>query len=193
MPQLTNPKQEAACQLRANGGELRSSYEKAGYGGKQANAVRFFKQPHIVERVQEIVQQRFEDERKAREIATQEAGIDKSWVLKRLKYLTDISLQKVEIMRHGKLTGVYGAMDGPTAVKCLTLATQIGGLIVHRHELGGPGDFARMTDDELNGALVQQAQALGLPEEAIAGLLTHQRREGRSGGVRLKIIDCCLK
>lgn len=175
MPALTDPRWERACQLRANGGELVKSYLDAGYSGQPGNAVRFFKKPQIVERIQEIVQNRFEDERKAREIATQEAGIDKSWVLKRLKYLTDISLQKVEIMRHGKLTGVYGAMDGPTAVKCLTLATQIGGLIVHRHELGGPGDFARMTDDELNGALVQQAQALGLPEEAIAGLLTHQK------------------
>jgi hypothetical protein len=173
MPALTNPRWESACQLRANGGEVRVSYEKAGYTGQIANAVRFFKQPHIVERVQEIVQERYEDERKAREIATQEAGIDKAWVLKRLKYLTDISLQKIEIVRRGRVIG-QGAMDGPTAVKCLTLATQIGGLVVQRHEIGAPGDFQRMSDEELSDSLAAQAEALGIPEDAIAGLLTHR-------------------
>jgi hypothetical protein len=172
MPAFTNPRWEAACHERARGGDVAASYAAAGFKDNPAAATMFFKRPHIVERIQEIVQERYEDERKAREIATQEAGIDKSWVLKRLKYLTDISLQKVEVVRRGKPTGVYGAMDGPTAVKCLTLATQIGGLVVQRHEIGAPGDFQRMSDEELNESLVAQAQALGLPEDAIAGLLT---------------------
>jgi hypothetical protein len=180
MPALTDPRWERACQLRANGGELVKSYAEAGYGGKPANAVRFFKKPQIVERIQELVQERYEDERKAREIATQEAGIDKSWVLKRLKYLTDISLQKVEVVRRGKPTGLYGAMDGPTAVKCLTLATNIGGLVVQRHEIGAPGDFQRMSDEELNESLVLQAQALGLPETAIDRLLTFKGDAGEA-------------
>ena len=170
MPILSDPRYETACQERARGGDIAASYRAAGFKGKPASATTFFKRPEIVHRVQEIIQDRYEDERKSREIATQEAGIDKSWVLKRLKYLTDISLQKKEIVRHGKVVG-YGAQDGPTAVKCLTLATQIGGLIVHRHELGGPGDFARMTDDELDMALVEQAKGLGLPEDAVTRLI----------------------
>jgi phage terminase small subunit len=51
------------------------------------------------------------------------------------------------------------------------------GLFIERHEIGGPGDFARMTDDELHQALVGQAEALGLPEDAIAGLLTYRKAE----------------
>lgn len=51
------------------------------------------------------------------------------------------------------------------------------GLFIERHEIGGPGDFARMTDDELQQALVGQAEALGLPEDAIAGLLTYRKTE----------------
>jgi hypothetical protein len=173
MPALTDPRWERACQERAQGGDVAASYLAAGFRGKPAAATTFFKRPDIVERVQEIIQDKYEDERKAREIATQEAGIDKAWVLKRLKYLTDISLQKIEIVRRGRVIG-QGAMDGPTAVKCLTLATQIGGLVVQRHEIGAPGDFQRMSDEELSDSLAAQAEALGIPETAIAGLLTHR-------------------
>ena len=42
---------------------------------------------------------------------------------------------------------------------------------VQRHEVGQPGDFARMSDEELDGALAEQARALGLPEEAVGRLL----------------------
>ena len=174
MPALKEPRWERACQLRAAGGGITASYEGAGYAkGGPGNAVKFFRRPEIVQRVQEIVQDGYEDERKSREIATQEAGIDKAWVLKRLKYLTDLSLQKKEVRKGGQVVG-YTASDGATAVKCLTLASQLGGWLVQRHELGGPGEFSRMTDEELGDSLVTQAQALGLPEEAVARLLTFQ-------------------
>jgi hypothetical protein len=39
--------------------------------------------------VNEIAADRYEDERKTREIAVNEAGLDEAWIIKRLKYLTD--------------------------------------------------------------------------------------------------------
>jgi len=48
------------------------------------------------------------------------------------------------------------------------------GMFVQKMEVGGPGDFARLSDDELNDALAEQAKALGLPDDAIAGLLTYK-------------------
>ena len=51
---------------------------------------------------------------------------------------------------------------------------RIGGLIVERHEVGDPGEFARMTDEELDAALTTQAKALGLPQEAIDVLLLNR-------------------
>ena len=48
---------------------------------------------------------------------------------------------------------------------------RISGLIVERREVGDPGEFARMTDEELDAALAAQAKALGLPQEAIDVLL----------------------
>lgn len=45
------------------------------------------------------------------------------------------------------------------------------GLFIERHEVGGPGDFSRMTDEELNEALREQAASLGLPDDAVGQLL----------------------
>lgn len=46
------------------------------------------------------------------------------------------------------------------------------GLFIERHEVGDPGEFARMTDDELNSTLGKFARAAGLPESAVVRLLT---------------------
>lgn len=43
---------------------------------------------------------------------------------------------------------------------------------IQQHEHGAPGDFARMSDDELDGELVKQAKALGLPVAAIRRMLS---------------------
>ncbi|MDO8399344.1 MAG: hypothetical protein Q7T45_16135 [Bradyrhizobium sp.] len=120
----------------------------------------------------EITADRYHDERKTREIAANEAGLDEAWILKRLKYLTDVSLQGRPIKNNGVPTGESTKPDGPTAVKCLTLAAKIKGMLVHRHEVGDPGEFSRMTDEELDLALIECSKALGLPDEAIQKLLT---------------------
>lgn len=46
------------------------------------------------------------------------------------------------------------------------------GLFIERHEIGDPGEFARMTDDELNNTLGKFARAAGLPESVVARLTT---------------------
>jgi hypothetical protein len=48
---------------------------------------------------------------------------------------------------------------------------RISGLIIERHEVGAPGEFAQMTDADLDNCLRQQACALGMSDEAIASLL----------------------
>ncbi len=176
MPEFANPRWEKACQERASGKPIGASYAAAGYHGSTISATKFFKRHEIASRVTEIIADKYEDQRQIREIAVKEAGIDEGWIVKRLKYLADISLQGYPIKRRGPdgrmvATGELGKPDGPTAVKCLTLAAQMRGLLVQRHEVGGPGDFARMSDDELDSALVEQAKGLGLPEEAVTRLI----------------------
>ena len=46
-------------------------------------------------------------------------------------------------------------------------------MFIDRHEIGEPGQFARMTDEELEASLATQVRALGLPEEAIDLLLSN--------------------
>jgi hypothetical protein len=54
----------------------------------------------------------------------------------------------------------------------LRTAARIQGMLIDRREIGEPGDFARMTDEELDTALIEHSRALGLPEEAVQKLLT---------------------
>jgi hypothetical protein len=49
---------------------------------------------------------------------------------------------------------------------------RISGLIVERREVGDAGEFARMTDEELDASLAKTARALGLPEILIEQLLS---------------------
>ena len=175
MPALRKPGHEIVCQVLAAGKTQREAYLAAGYSYRPANAHRLCTSPAIAARVDEIVAHRYEDERKAREIAVKEAGIDEAWIFKRLKYLTDVSLQGRPIKLNGVPTGENTKPDGPTAVKCLTLAAKIKGLLANRHEIGDPGEFARMSDEELDACLRAQGRALGLPEDAIKKMLS--RRE----------------
>src|SRR6476661_2052451 len=172
MSALPKANHEMVAQALAVGKSQREAYQVGGYIYKAANAHRLCKSPAISARVREIVAHRCEDQLEAREIATAQAGIDEAWILKRLKYLTDISLQGRPIKRDGVPTGEHTKPDGPTAVKCLKLAAQLLGLLVWRHEVGDPGEFARMTDEELDAALIEQSKALGLPDEVVQKLLT---------------------
>lgn len=177
MPSLLKAKHEMVAQALAAGKTQREAYQAGGYSYRPANAHRLCTDPAIESRVNEIATHRYEDERRAREIATNEAGLDEAWILKRLKYLTDISLQGRAIKKNGVPTGEHTKPDGPTAVKCLTLAAKIKGMLVHRHEVGDPGEFARMSDDELDACLRAQGRAMGLPEDAINKMLGN--RESR--------------
>jgi hypothetical protein len=171
MPALLKAKHEMVAQALAAGKTQREAYQAAGYSYRPANAHRLCTDPAIEARVNEITAHRYEDERRAREIATNEAGLDEAWILKRLKYLTDVSLQGRPIKKNGVPTGEHTKPDGPTAVKCLTLAAKIKGMLVHRHEVGDPGVFSRMTDEELDAALGEQARALGLSDSAVMEIL----------------------
>ncbi len=170
MPALRKPGHEIVAQALAAGKSQADAYRAGGYTYQPANAHKLCTSPAVVARVSEIAADRYEHERRAREIAANEAGLDEAWILKRLKYLTDISLQGRPI-KNGRPKGENTKPDGPTAVKCLTLAAKIKGMLVHRHEVGDPGEFSRMTDEELDLSLERQARALGLSDRAVNEIL----------------------
>lgn len=173
MPALKDPRWEMACQERAKGGNVAASYKAAGFTGNPAAATTFFKRPQVQKRIDEIVEQSYGAEHKAREIATKKAGLEESWIIERTKYVAEIAIRGTPILdAHGKPTGGFsGKPQLKAAVDALRLLSDFKGMRIHRLEIGQPGDFARMSDTELDNALLEQAAAIGLPVEAVQHLL----------------------
>jgi hypothetical protein len=174
--QYLRAQNEAAAQALAAGKTQRQAYTAAGFTYKPANASRFFKRTDVRTRVQEIITERISAERKSTEFAVSKAGLTKAWVIERLMWLAERSLRGKPVMdAKGKHTGEFtGRPDGPTAVRSLELLGRDIGMFIHRHEFGEPGEFARMTDEELDEHVRKQATAFGLPKEAIALLLSNR-------------------
>jgi phage terminase small subunit len=51
------------------------------------------------------------------------------------------------------------------------------GMFIERHEVGGAGEFARMTDAELEKDLLSQAEKLGLDPALVQPLLTYRPKD----------------
>jgi len=82
------------------------------------------------------------------------------------KYVTEIALRGVPIKGpNGETT--YGQPNLNAAVRALRLCCNIKGMLVHRHEVGDPGEFSRMTDEELDRSLERHARAVGLSDSTI--------------------------
>lgn len=173
MPKLNDPRREIAAQARAKGKTIVEAYAEGGYTGKGSAAVKFFQRPEIAKRVDEIIEHRYNGEHKAREIATKKAGLDESWIIERTKYVAEIAIRGTPILdEQGMPTGGFsGKPNLRAAVSALALLSDFKGMRIHRLELGAPGDFARMSDEELDNSLVEQARAIGLPEQAVTRLL----------------------
>lgn len=173
MPILTNPQYEAACQARANGGEVGTSYKSGGFkGNNPATATKFFQRDQIRARVMEIQDEHFKGQRRATEIATKKAGLEESWIIERVKYAIEIALRGEPILdAAGNPTGKFGKRNVKAAIDGLRLASDFKGMRIQRHEVGAPGDFARMTDDELDASLTETALALGFPEASVMKLI----------------------
>jgi len=176
MPALTNPRWEKACQLRTSGQEIGRAYQDAGFARNPVAATKFFQRPEIKARIIEMQEQRYGDTTRARDIAVKKVALEETWIIERAKYVIELALRGNPIRdSQGQPTGQF---DGKTnlraATDALRLCADFKGMRIQRHEIGAPGDFARMTDDELDDSLVQTAQALGLPEEAVGKLLTYR-------------------
>ncbi len=174
MPPLPNPKWEQICQERAKGETMADSYTSVGLKRVAQTIHLFFKKPEIIARIREIQNARIKREFDASENAARSLSIDKRWVLERLKYNAERCLRGQPVLDTngvqipGKFTGKPDAMGANRALHLIGLEL---GMFIERHEIGGPGDFARLSDDELAARVEADAAALGLPQEATEALL----------------------
>jgi hypothetical protein len=173
MPALAKPPYEIIAQELAKGARYLDAYEKGGFKRHAASACKFVRRPEIIARVKEIQESRIKTEFDASENAAKSLGIDKRWVLERLRFNAERALRGQPILdENGVQTGKFtGRPDGSTANQALKLIGMELGMFIERHEIGAPGDFSRLTDDELAKRALDDAAALGLPAEATEALM----------------------
>lgn len=176
MPALA-PKWEAVALALAGGDTHKNAYIQAGYSYTRASAHRLCTKDVIVKRVAEIRKERAELETRTRIAAAQEAGMDRAWWERHVKVLILGGLRGDPVR---DATGrkridpetqeIIYKPDRAAAVRGLELVARYEGWLIERAEIGGPGDFSRLTDTELQAKLVELGSALGVPEDVIRQL-----------------------
>ena len=187
MPMLPKQRDEKLAKNLAKGlMTIKAAWIDAGFPYDPSRATNYCRQPYIQARVAELRALR-EKKNDDLEIETSLAvakklGITKEAIIQRLWYNAERCLRGQPLLdANGVQTGKFsGRPDAAGAAQSLRLVgMECFGMFVERQEIGGPGDFSRLTDEELTKRALDDAAALGLPAEATeALLLTFQGTDG---------------
>ena len=170
MPELRNPRQEAMAQALALGKTQLAAYAEAGYTGDPVgSAAKRANHPDVKTRVHEIIAERHQLERRSSEKAVEDASIEKGWIVRRAKFIVDRAIRGTRAVydKDGTVSWMPRAGDDTAAINGLKLLAQMGGYLVEKVEFGQPGDFARLTDDELDKELLLVAESIGISPSAV--------------------------
>jgi phage terminase small subunit len=150
MAVLKNPRHERFAQELAKGRTADRAYAAAGYKENRGNATRLRADLDVSARVAEL------QERGAR--------------------LTEVTVQSlIEEAEEARLAAMEAGQYA-AAISAIKEKGILSGKRIERAERGSPGDFERMTDDELREYLeTETRQFLGLEE-------SDDKRKGRVGG-----------
>jgi len=146
MPVLSNARYERFAHLLAQGKAAVEAYEQAGYRRVDGNAVRLAKKPAIAGRVQELTGQEAE---KAKITLIAEAE--------------EIRVRAMESKQFS------------AAIAAIREIGVLSGHRIERREIGAPGEFEALTDDELERAIIERFTALGLTPDAGSNTTRHYR------------------
>lgn len=155
MPILANTQHEKFVRELVKGSTKGDAYLAAGYKAKSAAvasaaASRLLKDVKIQARLLEIQQ-----------AAQDKTVLTKTWVLEKLIENVQRAMQSTPVLdREGKPTGEY-RYEGSVANRALELLGKEQGMFVERKEIGAPGDFSRLTDDELDGEIKALQDVIG--------------------------------
>lgn len=152
------------------------AYKAAGFAGSAAStASQVGNWPDVRARVAELIASRHRQEIRSEERAIEKAAIDKSWIVARAKYVVDRAVRGTKPIFDAKgatIGWLPAASDNGAAIDGLTLLARMGGFLINLHEIGQPGDFSRMSNEELDGELIEIGKAIGIPETAIQKAIT---------------------
>lgn len=135
MPVLTNAKWERFAQELAKGKSQTEAYSAAGYKGDRTNASRLATNGNIIARVAEL----------------QERGAKRAEIT--IESLTDMLREDRELARELK--------QPAAAVSAVDKLAKLYGHMIERKEVGRPGDFSRMTEDELDDFIASRQGIAG--------------------------------
>ena len=124
MPILKNPKHERFSQELAKGKSAAEAYVNAGYEYNNGNCIRLKGNESVKSRVEEL-------QKRA------SASVDIT--------VANLTKMYLEDRKFAKELGQAAAAKG-----CLDSLAKLHGLMIERKETGAPGEFSRMSDDELD-------------------------------------------
>lgn len=135
MPVLSNPKWERFCQERIQGKSEIEAYELSGFSPDDGNASRLSSRPEVQARIQELTGN-----------AAERAEV------------TVASL--IEEAEAARLLAM-GSNQASAAVAAIREKGVLSGKRIERAEHGGPGDFNKMSSDELADYIKARANRVG--------------------------------
>jgi phage terminase small subunit len=154
MPALSNARHELFAQALAKGETADAAYQKAGYRPNRGNAATLKANQSVEARVAELQGKSAE-----RAVVTTESLIAEADEI------------KAKAMATAQLSAANAA---------LTLKAKLAGKLVDRAEVGKPGDFERMTDDELAQFIAGEVADLGVGATGASASTGAGRVRGRS-------------
>jgi hypothetical protein len=173
MPALGAKYENVALAL-AGGDTQKNAAIAGGFSHKPASVYRLCRNHGIPARVAEIKAEREEMNAKARQVAAEESGVDLAWIERHAKHVV-LKAIRGEPLRRPDGSKKTDPQTGEVIYKPDLQAANFGlqtlgrmkGAFIDRTEIGGPGDFARMADSDLDQALIELARQLGLPASGL--------------------------
>ena len=178
MPQLKNPRYEAFSQELAKGTPAEHAYTAAGFRPSRQNASTLRHKTDISNRVGEILAERERIHGQSTAKAIERAALTKEWVITNLMDNALMALGKTPVsvsQTEGQPAVLTFERNAGAANRALELLGRELNMFIERHEVGDPGEWARMTDAELNKSLLEQARVLEIPQEAVERLLIEHK------------------
>lgn len=167
MPALLNPRHEIFAQELAKGKSASSAYVLAGYAENRHNGSALARQEHILARMNEILDGRAKIEAKATEKAADRLSLDREWVLSRMMLNAALALGEAKVKKTiiSKDTGLASEIDvierdAMAANRALELLGRELNLFIAKSEVGNPGDFDRLSDEELDERIASEKAAI---------------------------------
>jgi phage terminase small subunit len=166
---LDNAKHEHFAQLVSNGESASQAYVLAGYSpqGAGQSANKLLKKPEVSSRLAYLRGIKEQTHAEARQAVIEKAALTKEWIITQL--MENVAMAKqAEPVRdsEGNETGEY-KQNLPAANKALELLGVELGMFIKKAEVGKPGEFQDLTDDELERQIADADRALAASDSAI--------------------------